>query len=32
VDDVDRMRQLVAWGVDGIITNQPDRLRKVLEE
>ena len=30
VDDADRMRELVAWGVDGIITNHPDRLRDVL--
>lgn len=26
VDEVDAMRQLVTWGVDGIITNRPDRL------
>ena len=26
VDDPQRMRQLAAWGVDGIITNRPDLL------
>jgi len=26
------MRDLLALGVDGIITNYPDRLRKVLAE
>ncbi|MBN1955403.1 MAG: glycerophosphodiester phosphodiesterase [Anaerolineae bacterium] len=31
VDEPQRMRRLVAWGVDAIITNYPDRLRKVLE-
>jgi glycerophosphoryl diester phosphodiesterase len=30
VDDADQMRKLAAWGVDGIITNHPDRLRDVL--
>jgi len=24
VDDVDRMLELAAWGVDGIVTNVPD--------
>ena len=32
VDDVDWMRMLVALDVDGIITNTPDVLRKVIEE
>ena len=31
VDDPDHMQQLARWGVDGIITNRPDRLLKVLE-
>ncbi len=30
VDEPERMRELVAWGVDGIITNRPDRLQEVL--
>jgi glycerophosphoryl diester phosphodiesterase len=30
VDDPDRMRQLIAWGVDGICTNVPDVLVGVL--
>lgn len=30
VDDAGRMRTLVGRGVDGIITNHPDRLRRVL--
>ncbi len=32
VDDEGDMRRLIAWGVDGLITNYPSRLRKVLEE
>jgi glycerophosphoryl diester phosphodiesterase len=32
VDDPDRMRALVALGVDGIITNVPDVLRAILDE
>lgn len=31
VDDSDRMQALVEQGVDGIITNHPDRLQRVLE-
>ncbi|MFO7742549.1 MAG: glycerophosphodiester phosphodiesterase family protein [Anaerolineae bacterium] len=31
VDDSSEMRRLVQWGVDGIMTNVPDRLRTVLE-
>lgn len=32
VNQPDRMRELVNMGVDGIITDYPDRLRQVLEE
>lgn len=32
VNDKSRMRTLLSWGVDGIITDYPDRLREVLEE
>lgn len=32
VDDPERMAELVVLGVDGIITNVPDRLRRVLAE
>ncbi len=31
VDEPSVMRSLIAWGVDGIITNRPDVLRDVLE-
>ncbi|WP_334142665.1 glycerophosphodiester phosphodiesterase [Rhabdothermincola sp.] len=31
VDDPERLAELVAFGVDGIITNVPDRLRAILE-
>ncbi len=31
VDQVEVMRRLCLWKVDGIITNHPDRLRAVLE-
>ena len=31
VDDPDRMRQLVDWGVDGIVTNVPDVARSVVD-
>jgi len=31
VDDPERMRALAEMGVDGIMTNYPDRLRSVLE-
>ena len=30
VDDVDRMRQLIGLGVDGIVTNRPDRLAETI--
>ena len=32
VDDTETMRAMVAAGVDGIMTNYPDRLRAVLED
>ncbi len=32
VDDPDDMRRLLDWGVDGIITDRPDRLAGVLAE
>lgn len=32
VDDVSDMRRLLAWGVDGIVTDRPDRLARVLHE
>jgi glycerophosphoryl diester phosphodiesterase len=32
VDDLDWMRKLVALDVEGIITNTPDVLRKVIDE
>jgi glycerophosphoryl diester phosphodiesterase len=32
VDDVADMRRLLEWGVDGIITDRPDRLARVLHE
>lgn len=31
VDDVAEMRRLLAWGVDGIFTNHPDRLRELVD-
>jgi glycerophosphoryl diester phosphodiesterase len=31
-DDPDRMRQLVGYGVDGIVTNVPDVARQVVDE
>jgi glycerophosphoryl diester phosphodiesterase len=31
VDDEAAMRRLAGWGVDGIITNRPDRLKRALE-
>lgn len=32
VDEEKYMRQLIALGIDGIITDYPDKLKKVLEE
>ncbi len=32
VNTPDRMRQLLQWGVDGIITDRPDLLRQVMAE
>lgn len=32
VDDEERMRTLLSWGVDGIITDLPDRAIKIREE
>jgi len=32
VDDAETMRALAATGVDGIMTNFPDRLQAVLED
>lgn len=32
VDDPERMRELLAWGVDGVITDRPDRLARLLHE
>lgn len=32
VDDPDLMRTLLSWGVDGIQTDRPDRLARVLHE
>jgi glycerophosphoryl diester phosphodiesterase len=31
VDDEARMRQFLAWGVDGLFTNVPDRMRKLVD-
>ena len=30
VNDVPDMERLIGWGVDGIITDYPDRLREVM--
>jgi glycerophosphoryl diester phosphodiesterase len=32
VNDRRRMRELVAWGVDGVITDLPDVAREVLDD
>jgi hypothetical protein len=32
VDEVADMRRLLEWGVDGIVTDRPDRLARVLHE
>ncbi len=31
VNDVPDMHRIVAWGVDGMISDRPDRLRAVLQ-
>lgn len=30
VNNEDKMRELFSWGIDGIITNYPDKLRKII--
>jgi glycerophosphoryl diester phosphodiesterase len=32
VDELDDMRRLLDWGVDGIVTDRPDRLARLLHE
>ncbi|MCK0745110.1 glycerophosphodiester phosphodiesterase [Chromohalobacter nigrandesensis] len=32
INEKDQMRQLLDWGVDGLFTNFPDRLKEVLAE
>jgi glycerophosphoryl diester phosphodiesterase len=32
VDEEDEMRKLIAWGVDGIYSNRPDVLKRLVEE
>ena len=32
IDDARDMRRLLEWGVDGVITDRPDRLARVLHE
>ena len=32
IDEEDDMRRLLAWGVDGIQTDRPDRLARILHE
>jgi glycerophosphoryl diester phosphodiesterase len=32
VDSEEEMEQFIRWGIDGIITNQPGRLIKILQE
>lgn len=31
VDDADEMRRMLAWGVDGLFTNLPDRMRRLVD-
>ena len=31
VDDPERMRSLLDWGVDGLFTNRPDRMRQLVD-
>ena len=32
VDEVDDMHRLLSWGVDGLVTDRPDRLARVLHD
>lgn len=32
VDDISEMEKLINWGVDGIFTNEPEKLRQVITE
>jgi glycerophosphoryl diester phosphodiesterase len=32
VDETDDMRRLLSWGVDGLVTDRPDRLARVLHD
>lgn len=32
VDEPTAVERLIGWGVDGVITNRPDRMREVLEK
>ena len=32
IDEEDDMRRLLSWGVDGIVSDRPDRLARVLHE
>jgi glycerophosphoryl diester phosphodiesterase len=32
VNDVPDMERLIDWGVDGLITDRPDRLRDVMRQ
>ncbi len=32
INEKDQMRQLLDWGVDGLFTNFPDRLKEVRGE
>jgi glycerophosphoryl diester phosphodiesterase len=32
VDSEEEMEQFIRWGIDGIITNQPGQLIKILQK
>ncbi len=32
INNLDDMRRLMDWGVDGLITDYPDRLRALMQE
>jgi len=32
INEPDAMRRMIGWGVDGLITDRPDRLRPILHE